>query len=71
MNFSAHGAGWRCGLLCNESGNLGSDRHLCLSILSLLKIVLAAVLVLYKEPSEYDDENEDEYDPLDLTSVIA
>jgi len=31
-----------------------------------MKIVLVVVLVPRKEPFEYDDENEDEYNPLDL-----
>jgi hypothetical protein len=35
----------------------------------LLKIVV--VLVLGKEPSEYDDEHEDEYNPLDLAPMIT
>jgi len=34
-----------------------------------LKIVLLVVLVLDKEPSEYDDE--DEYNPLDPAPMIA
>jgi len=29
------------------------------------------VLVLDKEPSEYDDENEDEYEPIDLALMIT
>jgi len=36
-----------------------------------LKIVLVVALVLDKKPSEYDDENEDEYAPMDLTPMIA
>jgi hypothetical protein len=38
-----------------------------------LKIVLVVVLVLFldKEPSQYDDENEDEKDPMDLALMIT
>jgi len=38
-----------------------------------MKIVLVVVLVLAldKEPSEYDDGNEDEYNPLDPAPMIA
>jgi hypothetical protein len=40
---------------------------------TLLKIVAVVVLVLVldKEPSEYDDRNEDEYDPMDLILMIT
>ena len=36
-----------------------------------MKIVLVVVLVLDKEPFDYDDENEDEYDPLVFASVTV
>jgi len=29
------------------------------------------VLVLHKEPFEYEDENDDEYDPIDLALMIT
>ncbi|HVN82194.1 MAG TPA: hypothetical protein VMW38_24635 [Terriglobia bacterium] len=40
---------------------------------TLLKVVLVAVLglVLDKKPSQYDDENEGEYDPMDLALMIT
>jgi hypothetical protein len=44
-----------------------------LALPSLLNVVFVVVLVLVldKEPSAYDDKNEDEYDPLNLALMTA